>query len=360
MQRPTLIVTGILGGFVLLALVALAMGPNIVMPPQPTTPQPLSVVDMGLSNASSLPVYDVALPEFQGISRWWNTENGQPLTPEALRGKVVLIDFWTYSCINCIRTYPFLRSMHEKYADKGLVIVGVHTPEFEFEKNQENVGREIEKNKLEYPIALDPDYATWNAYHNRYWPAGYLFDKQGRLRRTHFGEGGYAESEEAIRSLLQEDGAALAIMDETVMDQPDFSKIKTPETYFGLERGDAFMGTPGKAGESRTYDIAGAALSANAWNISGNWTFFPEYVQADSPDATFVFNVQASKLHLVLQSSDGQDTMIEIFVDGVKIKDLTINASTLYDIADFSDTGRHTVEIRIKNQGVRFYAATFS
>jgi thiol-disulfide isomerase/thioredoxin len=357
MNRSTIIALTALGALAILALIVLSRGPSISLT-NPNNPRVL-VAPTNLGAASSLPVYDVTLPEFSGITHWWNTSDGKPLTPDALKGKVVLVDFWTYSCINCIRTYPFLRSMHEKYGSKGLVIVGVHTPEFEFEKNPENVEREIKKNDLKYPIALDPDYVTWNLFGNHYWPAGYLFDKQGRLRRAHFGEGEYTESEAAIRSLLEEQGVKLDDMAKTEMETPDFAKIKTPETYFGLSRGEAFMGPVGPRDVDVTLQTS-EILDANAWTAAGVWRFTDQYVQAISKDAVFRFRVQATKLHLVLESADGGDKRIEIFVDGVKTGEMTVNASTLYDIATFADASEHVIEIRVIDPGVRFFAATFS
>lgn len=359
MNRPTLIAIGAVVVLTSVALFVLSQSPTVVMSPTATSTIPTIVTASDMGDPDKLPVYDVQMPEFQGITKWWNTSDGAPLTPEKLKGKVVYVDFWTYSCINCIRTYPFLKSMHEKYADKGLVIVGVHTPEFEFEKNQGNVGKEIEKNGLKYPIALDADYGTWNAYSNHYWPAGYLFDQEGRLRRVHFGEGEYEESEEAIRSLLEEGGKALAAETKTEMDQPDFSKIKTSETYFGLSRGDAFMGSTGKPNTDTTF-TAETNVSRDKWTAGGTWQFTEEYAQADSVDAVFRFRVQANKIHLVLESADGKEKTVEVYVDGKKTGEVTVNASTLYDIATFPDAAEHTVELRMKGSGVRFYAATFS
>ncbi|MEO5927880.1 MAG: redoxin domain-containing protein [Patescibacteria group bacterium] len=358
MTRSTQIALAFVGVLIVASLIILSRGPGVVMSPNASsTPAIVSVSDMG-GTSSSLPVYDVTMPEFQGITNWWNTPEHEPLTPASLKGKVVLVDFWTYSCINCIRTYPFLKSMQEKYADKGLVIIGVHTPEFEFEKNPDNVAKEIEKNELKYPIALDPNYGTWNAYANHYWPAGYLFDQQGRLRRVHFGEGEYDESEAAIRSLLEEGGGALAAEQATDMNQPDFSKIKTEETYFGLSRGEAFMGSTGPKDQDVMF--SSQTVTSNKWSVEGNWRFTEEYVQANSSGASFRFKVQANKMHLVLESADGKDKTIEIYVDGKKTGEMTINMSTLYDIATFPDAGEHTVEVRMKDGGVRFYAATFS
>jgi len=153
---------------------------------------------------AALPVLAPAMPEFVGIEAWLNSP---PLTAAGLKGKVVLVDFWTYSCINCIRTLPYITSWDEKYRDKGLVIVGVHTPEFAFEKNRKNVEAALKRHAIRYPVAQDNSFATWNAYSNQYWPAKYLFDAEGRLRNYHFGEGEYVETERAIQSLLAEAGA---------------------------------------------------------------------------------------------------------------------------------------------------------
>jgi thiol-disulfide isomerase/thioredoxin len=357
MKRPTLIALGVLAVLVVTAIAVLSTQPSVM--PNVGLGGGANIVPntQTSSSTSDLPIYDVKIPEFRGITRWWNTPDNQALTPESLKGKVVLIDFWTYSCINCIRTYPFLRAMQERYADKGLVIVGVHTPEFEFEKNPDNVEREIAKNDLRYPVALDPDYGTWNAYQNRYWPAKYYFDREGRLRATHFGEGDYEDNENIIRSLLAENGANLGDM-EHVQDA-DLSKIVTRETYFGLSRGEEFSGTTGKKGEDVILKHS-AALNEGSWSAEGTWKFEDEYVEAKTDGTSFRFNVQAAKLHIVMESADGEDKDLDIFVDGKRVNHITINASDLYDIAEFADGKAHTVEIRVLNGGVRFYAATFS
>lgn len=331
----------------------------------------LAITDMPnpqTTSLSTLPILADRMPAFVGITHWWNTPHLRqtsrgpeylPLTPEDLKGKVVLIDFWTYSCINCIRTYPFIKSMHAKYADKGLVIVGVHTPEFAFEAKPENVEAEIKKNGFTHPIALDPDYATWNAYENQFWPAEYFFDRQGRLRHTHFGEGAYEESENVIRELLKEAPDIELAPQGTAARAPDFSKIETRETYFGLDRGNAFMDTSGREGQETSLRLS-ELLRPNQWTANGVWTFEREYIESRSPEAIFRMSVQATKMHLVLESADGSDKLIEVLVDGAHLGDLRVNRSTLYDIASFSDAGRHVVELRVKDAGVRFYAATFS
>lgn len=351
MTRPTIIAISLLVAILALGALIASMGPEHALPSS-------LLIRSAPTASSKLPVLSDTMPTFRGITQWWNTPNDQALTTESLKGKVVLVDFWTYSCINCIRTYPFLKSLYAAYADKGFVIVGVHTPEFAFEADPNNVDREIKKNGLLYPIALDGSYATWNAYQNNSWPAEYLFDQQGRLRHISIGEGQYNETETAIRSLLAEDGAPIA-QANVAMPVEDFSKIQTHETYFGLARGEAFMGTTGQPDKATTF-IPADTVQPNQWTAGGTWIFRDEYVESAAVNDVFRFSIQAAQAHLVLASSDGTDKTIEVFVDGTHLKDLTINASTLYTIADFPDAGRHVIEIRIKQKGVRFYAATFS
>jgi cytochrome c biogenesis protein CcdA/thiol-disulfide isomerase/thioredoxin len=295
--------------------------------------------------ASDLPVITDHMPEFQGISQWWNTENNQPLTPASLKGKVVLVDFWTYSCINCIRTQPFLKKIYDTYKDDGLVIVGVHTPEFAFEKVPTNVQDAITKAGLTYPIALDADYGTWNAYANHYWPAGYFFDRQGRLRFTHFGEGNYDEQEQVIRDLLAE-GAP--VMDKpTGLDvTPNFALTETPETYFGSARAERF--TP-------NFDSVGS----DQWSTSGSWKVTDEYDSSLDAGNKFRMNIQSNAMYLVLGSMDGGAKRIKIMADGKDIEPITVSNRQLYTIAKFPQGGRHVIDLEMLDPGVEFYAATF-
>lgn len=357
MEKPTLIAIGgisllFLGAF---AISSLSPAPAGFNQPSPSFSPELPAHDSS-STDSGLPVLAGSMPAFQGISAWWNTPDKKPLTPEQLKGKVVLVDFWTYSCINCIRTFPFIKAMQERYADTGLVIIGVHTPEFAFEAEAANVEREIIKNGFTHPIALDPAYATWNAYGNHYWPAEYFFDRQGRLRHVHFGEGSYDESEEVIRKLLAEDGSSLSHMG-TAIPTPDFSGIRTEETYFGLARGEAFQESMPPEHAERSFTLHEAKLGV--WSLAGRWVFRQEYIQNNTEGGRFRFQVQANKLHLVMESADASDKVVRVFLDGKAVKTLTVNTSDLYDIADFPAGQPHTIELELP-AGVRMYAATFS
>ena len=311
-------------------------------------------------DTSGLPVLSDHMPDFAGISQWWNTPNNQPLTPDGLKGKVVLVDFWTYSCINCLRTLPFLKGLQDQYASKGLVIVGVHTPEFAFEGDPANVGQAIKNLGITYPVALDADYGTWNAYQNQYWPAEYLFDQSGRLRHTQFGEGDYDQTEQAIRSLLAENTAAANLGPMTKPIQtPDFNMIGTNETYFGLARGDAFANTQQPSTTPASY-VPVHSLPDNEWTAGGQWVFQDQYAEALAVGDTFAFSVQASQLHLVLASSDQKNKTIEVSVDGGAPTTFTINEPQLYTVAKFPNGGRHTVTVRLRDAAIRFYSATFS
>lgn len=322
---------------------------------------------------TNLPVLKPSMPEFKGIVKWWNTPNNEPLTPEQLKGKVVLVDFWTYSCINCIRTQPVLRKWHEMYEKDGLVIVGVHTPEFAFEKDGKNVERAFKQADLRYPIALDSDYGTWEAYENRYWPAEFLFDRQGRMRYTHFGEGKYDVTENAIRTLLNEGGrvsSAPSGMDVT----PDFTKIVTAETYFGSNRSSNWD-NPGNLTLETIHDFEKRTPALHHWNLSGKWIIYQEYAQTAAAGASFRMRVQADAMHLVLASVNEKPIRVKVLIDGKAPTEeqrtpdmqqngndwfITVTDSKLYRIARFPDAKEHFVELQpVEPSGLQFFAATF-
>ena len=320
----------------------------------------------------NLPVLAESMPDFVGITGWMNTPNEEPLTKEDLEGKVVLVDFWTYSCINCIRTQPVLKGWWETYKDDGLVIVGVHTPEFAFEKDPNNVRSAVERAGLEYPIALDPDYKTWRAYNNRFWPAGYFFDRQGRLRFTHFGEGEYETQEEVIRALLAE-GGELTDAPTGLDSTPDFGSIGTRETYFGYLRLANFENADEQVnGESASYTHQ--SPRENYWSLGGDWRVEEEYAENRSSDARFSMNVEANAMHIVLGTAngprrvrvqiDGRNPMDEELTnDTVRVEDgsvyITVERKDLYRIARFPDAERSTITLTIEEPGMQFYAATF-
>src|SRR4051812_9463550 len=218
---------------------------------------------------SGLPVLGAA-PDFTGNQRWFNTPGGKPLSVASLRGKVVLVDFWTYTCINCIRTLPYVKAWSGRYRDRGLVVVGVHTPEFGFEKNAGNVAAAIRQNGLAYPVAQDNDYGTWTAYGNQFWPAKYLIDSRGEVRYTHFGEGDYRKTEAAIRSLLEEArNAPLGSRARARVEVPS-KRVKTPESSFGADRSDRVLPAAVTPGSPRYSDFRGS-LPLNHLSFGGAW-----------------------------------------------------------------------------------------
>ncbi len=353
MKRSAWILLGIFAILIVSAVILLSSKPVELAPMNPPVVKdviPQAVVP-GMSN---LPILAPRMPEFQGIAKWWNTEDGQALTPESLKGKVVLMDFWTYSCINCIRTQPFLRKMWETYKDDGLVIVGVHTPEFAFEKVPANVETAFKKAGLEYPIALDAEYATWLAYNNHYWPAGYFFDRQGRLRHTHFGEGDYNQQEDIIRQLLAE---TKTLTDEPAhIASPNFQLTRTHETYFGSLRLESLANPEREDGVEKEYILKDTA--ADQWSLGGKWKITEEYSAGLEAGAMFQMNVESNAMHLVLGTMGGPRT-IKVTVDGEGAGTIQVDEKQLYTVARFPNGGRHTVKIELLQSGVEFYAATF-
>ncbi|MGB3582042.1 MAG: cytochrome c biogenesis protein DipZ [Roseiarcus sp.] len=268
--------------------------------------------------AENLPV-EGSLPSLSGAVEWLNSP---PLTAESLKGKVVLVDFWTYSCINCLRSIPYVRAWAEKYKDQGLVVIGVHAPEFPFEKNIDNVKNAVAKLKIGYPVAIDNDYAIWRAFNNEYWPADYVIDAEGRIRHHYFGEGDYAESEKVIQQLLAEAGkgsqaanvvSVSATGAEAASDEAD---VKSPETYIGYMRAENFA-SPGGAVSDAAHDYSVADLKLNDWGLAGAWTVGGQYATLDKKDGAISYRFHARDLHLVLgPGADGAPVHFRVTIDG--------------------------------------------
>ena len=268
--------------------------------------------------AENLPVEGM-LPPLLGAVQWLNSP---PLTAESLKGKVVLVDFWTYSCINCLRSIPYVRAWAEKYKDQGLVVIGVHAPEFPFEKNIDNVKSAVARLKIDYPVAIDNDYAIWRAFNNEYWPADYFIDAEGRIRHHYFGEGDYAESEKVIQQLLAEAGkgnlpakvvSVSATGAEAASDEAD---VKSPETYIGYTRAENFA-SPGGAVSDAAHDYSVADLKLNDWGLAGAWTVGAQYATLDKKDGAISYRFHARDLHLVLgPGADGAPVHFRVTIDG--------------------------------------------
>jgi thiol-disulfide isomerase/thioredoxin len=258
------------------------------------------------------------LPGFDGATGWLNSK---PLTPEALRGKVVLVDFWTYTCINWLRTLGYVRAWHERYEGQGLVVVGVHTPEFPFEHDADNVRSSAQDLNVEYPIALDADYAVWRAFSNNYWPAVYIADAEGRIRHNHFGEGGYEECEMVVQMLLREAGRddvgrdLVSVADEGFEAQADWGTLGSPETYLGYEQGQNFVSADvAEFDEPRDFGVPDR-LERNQWALSGNWTLGPGASVLNEANGRLAFRFHARDVNLVMAAGDSS-VPFRVLVDG--------------------------------------------
>jgi len=321
----------------------------------------------GLKEADAgerLPVLGVA-PQFVGTQRWFNTPGDRPLSLAGLRGRVVLVDFWTYSCINCIRTLPYLNAWNARYASKGLTIVGVHTPEFPFEHSASNVQEAIRQNGIRYPVAQDNNYSTWNAYNNEYWPAEYLIDARGRIRVTDFGEGEYAAKERAIRSLLVEAGAEGLGQATQVQAQAPSAAEVTPESYLGAEKAERFENGTLREG---VHDYgSGPAPAGEHLRYGGSWR-----VSADSARAVHSASLQLSflarRVFLVAGFAQGAGSA-RILLDGhpiraadsgadVRAGTASIGFQRLYRLVELPRVERHVLTVQA-SPGVSVYSFTF-
>jgi cytochrome c biogenesis protein CcdA/thiol-disulfide isomerase/thioredoxin len=325
--------------------------------------------------AGDLPV-EGEIPSFAGATLWLNSP---PLTPENLRGKVVVVDFWTYSCINCLRALPYVESWYQKYKDHGLVVIGVHAPEFAFEKDPNNVRRAVADLKITYPVALDNDYAIWQAFNNQYWPAHYFIDATGRVRAHHFGEGNYDESEQIIRNLLSQAGqgelpppgmgSAKAV---GVQAPPDEAHDQSPETYVGYRRAENFTSPGGFAQDTAHTYSAPATLKLNHWALRGSWNVDPEKAVLGASGGKIEFRFYARDLHVVLgPGSDGKPVRFRVTLDGVPPAAShgadtdssgagTIDGQRLYQlIRQSGDVGEHVFSIEFLDPGVQAYSFTF-
>src|SRR5438034_2384694 len=315
------------------------------------------------------------LPPFSGATGWLNSP---PLRTDDLSGRAVLVDSWTYTCINWLRTLGYVRAWAEKYADHGFVLVGVHTPEFPFERDVDNVRQAVNDMRLEYPVALDSDYAIWEAFSNRYWPAVYIADADGRIRHHQFGEGGYEECERIVQLLLREAGGdgipddLVFVADDGFEAQADWANLESPETYLGYEQAQHFA-SPGGAerNEPRTY-VAPDQLRLNQWALSGDWTVGRGPCVLNRPDGRIAFRFHARDVNLVMGPPErGTSVAFRVLVDGqppganhgIDIDDQgngSLTEQRLYQLIRQHDrVADHTFEITFLDPGVEAYAFTF-
>ncbi len=302
------------------------------------------------------------VPELSSIDGYVNTD-GKPITLAELKGKVVLLDIWTYSCINCQRTLPYINDWYAKYKDQGLVVVGLHTPEFSFERIQSNVEKAVERFGIKYPVVLDNDYSTWNALGNQFWPRKYLVDIDGYIVYDHIGEGNYEETEKAIQNALKERAARMGMEDKvsTTTTKPvdvvtvDTSKVKSPETYFGSSRNQYLAnGTAGRVGE-QTLTIP-SSISFNKLYLGGTWNMTSEYAESKSAGSV-VFNYEAKNVYITAGSKEGVE--VEIYKDDVFVKKVLIKDETLYPLIQDAEYGKHTLRIVVPKAGLQAFTFTF-
>ena len=323
-------------------------------------PTLIGQLDMLKTNKKSM-IGDQSIhaPELIGIADWINS---QPLTLKELRGTVVLIDFWTYSCINCVRTLPHVVQWYNTYKDKGFTVIGVHTPEFAFEKNKDHVQAAVKRFNITYPIALDNDYQTWQAYDNHYWPAHYLIDQNGMIVQHHFGEGNYDEMENGIRTLLN-------LQPRSAVSTPELPMPITAETYLGTDRGrnynpDIMLQKDKPASYTYTH-----ALADDQVGITGEWTAGSECIKSQSNDSVLNLNFIANKVYIVMQSAT--ESLVTILLDGKPVPKkyysqdmdkngkIKVHEPRMYELLDLkNDYGRHTLTLQCQ-KGIDAYVFTF-
>jgi cytochrome c biogenesis protein CcdA/thiol-disulfide isomerase/thioredoxin len=339
------------------------------------------VATLAANSADTQPALDDEgpMPDLSGAVAWLNSP---PLSSNSLKGKVVLIDFWTYSCINCLRALPYVETWAAKYKDAGLVVIGVHTPEFAFEKERSNVEKAVRDLKITYPVAIDSDYKIWEAFNNEYWPAHYFIDGKGRIRYHHFGEGEYDESERVIQELLKENGAqlslsaatpaAISVAGEGAEAAPDNADVRSPETYVGYHRAEHFASTQAIAQDAKRDYSPRPRLSLNQWALSGSWKVGAESAVLQTAPGKIVFRFHARDLHLVLGTTeDGRPVRFRVKLDGTAPGDDhgvdtdnngsgTVQGHRLYQlIRQKGPVEDRTFEIEFLDPGVQAFAFTF-
>ncbi|AOE79592.1 cytochrome C biogenesis protein [Pseudomonas lurida] len=326
------------------------------------------------NHRDTLPI-EGTLPPLEGAVQWLNSP---PLTAEALKGKVVLVDFWTYSCINCLRTLPYVKAWAEKYRDQGLVVIGVHAPEFAFERDVSNVTKAMKDLGITYPVAIDNAYKIWRAFDNQYWPAHYFADAKGQIRYHHFGEGDYAESERVIQQLLREAGARnvagglIQAGAKGVQQAPDMNEVQSPETYLGYQRAENFISTGTLATNQVANYPAAGNLALNHWTLEGQWNVGGQQATLDQPGGRIVYRFHARDLHLVLgPGADGKPVRFNVTVDGQAPGDAhgtdvapdgsgTVTEQRLYQLVRQPGAVQdHTFTIEFLDPNVAAYAFTF-
>jgi thiol-disulfide isomerase/thioredoxin len=315
MNRREFIAGGSRGG----VLAATLPFVNIALLTAAASPAEIQGEERPMIGATQLPI-EGTLPSLTGAIEWLNTP---PLTMTALRGKVVLVEFWTYTCVNWRRTLPYVRAWADKYRDKGLVVIGVHTPEFEFERNLDNVRHAVKEIGITFPVAVDSNYVLWSAFRNQYWPALYFVDAQGRIRHHHFGEGGYEQSELVVQRLLAEAGQTgvavglVSVNPVGVEAAADWVTLKSPETYLGYERSESFVSAGGAVLDQRHVYAAPENLALNEWALAGDWTVGMDSAVLNGANGRLVHRFHARDVNLIMSPpADGKQVRFRVLIDG--------------------------------------------
>jgi len=330
-------------------------------------------LDLIKNKKSSLPIdtngllnVNTKAPEIVGIYKWLNTD--RELKISDLKGKVVLIDFWTYTCINCIRTLPHITRWYEKYKDQGFIVIGVHTPEFEFEKDTKNVENAIKQYNIHYPVAQDNDYKTWNNYSNQYWPAKYLIDAKGNIKKFHFGEGAYEEMEMAIQLLLKQAGKNIKAKVDSMPDETPKIRL-SPEAYLGSRRMQYYYPSGSLASGSKDF-ILSDVIPSNSFSLGGGWKIEDENA-VTIKNSVLNYNFYANKVFLVLRPGVSKNSKVKVYLNGklvddsnagadVKNGEIIIDSDRLYNLIDLkSKPGSHILKLEFEDSGIQVFAFTF-
>ena len=337
----------------------------------------LAAVDQPMAEAQEAPsiVGSAPLQRLSGATGWINSD---PLTAAKLKGKVVLVDFWTYSCINCLRSLPYIRAWAQKYKDSGLVVIGVHSPEFEFEMDTAKVQKAVQKFEITYPVALDSNHAIWDAFHNQYWPAHYFLDANGKVRFEHFGEGKYDESEHWIQELLKERNAApmpestVTVQAQGVEAAADMRDVRSSETYIGYARAENYVPTGELERDTPHAYTMLTSLGPNEWSLDGRWTDHREFAELLSASGKIAFFFHARDLHLVLgPAAEGKKIRFRVTIDGKAPGENhgvdtdadgngAVTDHRLYQLVrQKGEVGSHTFVIEFLDPGVQAFSFTF-
>lgn len=354
LKRHAVLLRRILGVIILASVVYMVYGDRFTG--TMTKPAPEDIYQNKLINGLALPY---SAPPIGGIDTWINSP---PLALSALKGKVILIDFWTYSCINCLRTLPYLKEWYKKYHDQGFVLIGIHSPEFDFEKKVDNVKNAVNKYDIQYPVALDNQFVTWQNFQNRYWPAHYLIDKNGSVVYTHFGEGEYAVTENNIRFLLGLNQIAITEKAET-------RQLITPETYLGYARSDNFMNSESTVKNQAAYYSYPQELSIDSWALQGSWTITAENIVSAATGAKLKIHFRAAKIFIVMGSTTEQPIQVNVLFNGHSLKNnaakdvvdnqILVKNHRLYEVFTSPEATEGQLELTTTAPGVALYTFTF-